>query len=73
MGRVAARDTAALIRRVGAEHVVLSSDLGQIDRPPPGEGLVRFRKLLLAEGLAPREVDITLRDNPGGLLGLEAV
>jgi hypothetical protein len=58
---------------VGAEHVVLSSDLGQIDRPSPGEGLTRFRELLLAAGLAAREIDITLRDNPGGLLGLEAV
>lgn len=70
MGRVSARDTAALIRRVGAQHVVLSSDLGQVDRVPPGEGLVRFRELLLAEGLTAREVDMTLRDNPSALLGL---
>jgi hypothetical protein len=64
------RDTAALIRRVGAQHVVLSSDLGQVDRVPPGEGLVRFRELLLAEGLAVPEVDMMLRDNPSALLGL---
>jgi hypothetical protein len=72
MGRASARDTAALIRRVGARHVVLSSDLGQVDRPPPGEGLARFRELLLAEGLAPAEIDVGLRDNPVALLGLDA-
>jgi hypothetical protein len=70
MGRVSARDTASLIRRVGARHIVLSSDLGQVDRPPPGEGLARFREVLLAEGLAPGEIDVGLRDNPAALLGL---
>ena len=54
---------------MGAEHVVLSNDLGQIDRPPPGDGLARFRELLLAEGLTPREIDVALRDNPAALLG----
>ena len=53
MGRVSAQDTAAMIRAVGVDRIVLSSDLGQIDRPPPGEGLARFRELLLAEGITP--------------------
>jgi hypothetical protein len=71
MGRVSARDTAALVRLVGAEHVVLSSDLGQVDRLSPGDGLTRFREILLAEGLTPREIEIALRDNPRALLGLD--
>jgi hypothetical protein len=71
MGRVSARDTAALVRTLGAEHVVLSSDLGQVDRLPPGDGLARFREVLLAEGLTSREIDIALRDNPRALLGLD--
>jgi hypothetical protein len=73
MGRVSAPDTANLIRRVGARHIVLSSDLGQVDRPSPGEGLARFREVLLAEGLAPGEIDVGLRDNPAALLGLDEV
>jgi hypothetical protein len=57
-----------MIRAVGIDRIVLSSDLGQIDRPPPGEGLARFRELLLAEGITPREWEVGLRDNPLALL-----
>ncbi len=68
MGRVSARDTADMIRAVGVDRIVLSSDLGQIDRPTPGEGLTRFRELLLAEGITAREWALALRDNPLALL-----
>jgi hypothetical protein len=68
MGRVSAGDTAAMIRAVGVDRIVLSSDLGQIDRPTPGEGLGRFRELLLAESITSREWEVMLRDNPLALL-----
>jgi hypothetical protein len=42
---------AEFVRRAGYERVVLSSDAGQPDSPPPPEALIRLVDELAAAGL----------------------
>jgi len=58
------------IREVGAEHYVLSSDLGQVHNPPPPEGLRVYVRLLLEHGIDADDVRLMVRDNPEEVLGL---
>ncbi len=68
-GVATARETAALFRAVGAERVVLTSDLGQVHTPPPGDGLLRFAEALAAEGITPHEIATAMVRNPAALVG----
>ncbi len=60
----------ALIRAVGAEHVVIASDFGQETNPPPAEGLRAFIVALREGGITPEQIDLLARRNPARLLGL---
>lgn len=60
----------AAIREVGAEHYILSSDLGQIHNPLPPEGIRIYIMLLLEHGIEPKEVRMMVKENPERLLGL---
>jgi hypothetical protein len=64
-------DIAETIRRVGPEHYVLASDLGQVHNPAPPEGLRIYISMLLERGLDPDEIRIMVKDNPEKILGLE--
>jgi hypothetical protein len=64
-------DIAETVRRVGPEHYVLASDLGQVHNPAPPEGLRIYISLLLERGLDPEEVRVMVKDNPEKILGLE--
>ena len=55
-GKVAWADLFENIRRVGPEHSVLSSDLGQPFNPPVEDGLPLFADRLLDAGFTEREV-----------------
>ncbi len=61
---------AEYIRGVGAEHTVLSTDLGQASRQTSGEGMKLFRELLAAEGISHADLDLMSVDNPKRLLGV---
>ena len=63
-------EVVAAIREVGPEHYILSSDLGQVDNPPPPEGLRMYIRLLLEHGIEPHEVRTMVKENPERLLGL---
>jgi len=69
--RVTVADYAKAIKAVGAEHFVLSSDLGQQLNPVHPDGLRAFILGLKAEGLTEREVDLVARKNAARLLGLD--
>jgi len=56
------------IRAVGAEHIIISTDLGQSDNPTPTEGLQQFCELLLQNGVSTEELDQMLKTNPQQLL-----
>jgi len=64
-------DYAAAIREVGAEHFLISSDLGQAGNPIHTDGLRDFIRALRAAGISDREIDLMARDNPAQLLGLD--
>jgi len=58
------------IRHVGAEHCIISTDLGQYYNPPPAEGMRMFIALLLKNGITEHEVELMAKINPAKLLGL---
>ena len=55
-GKVSWEDLFATIRKVGPEHSILSSDLGQPFNPPVEDGLPLFADRLLAAGFTEDEV-----------------
>ena len=59
------------IRAVGAEHTIISSDLGQYWNLPPGEGMRMFIALLLQNGVTEHEVELMAKVNPSTLLDLD--
>ena len=69
--QVTMADHAALIKAVGAERVLLSSDLGQYLNPLSPDGMKAFILGLRELGLSERELDLAARRNPARLLGLE--
>lgn len=64
-------DCARVIRKIGAEHFVISSDYGQWNNPVHTDGLQAFVVALRAEGVSTDEVELLIRRNPARLLGLE--
>jgi hypothetical protein len=64
-------DYAAAIRAIGAEHCVLSSDLGQPVNPAPPDGLIAFYDGLQENGLTSAEIDLMSKKNPALILGLD--
>jgi len=64
-------DYAKTIHAVGAEHLILSSDLGQTYNPVLTEGWKIFVEKLRQAGVTQKEIDTMARRNPAKLLGLE--
>jgi hypothetical protein len=64
-------DYAQAIRTVGAEHCILSSDLGQAGNPLHPDGLVAFFAGLKSAGLPAAEIDRMSKANPAKALGLD--
>jgi hypothetical protein len=63
-------DYARIIREVGVEHCVLSSDLGQAGNPLHPDGLEQIFAGLRRAGLAADDIDRLVKTNPARLLGL---
>jgi hypothetical protein len=59
------------IERIGPEHTVLASDLGQAGRPRPVDALLRVAGALLDLGLPERDLRRMTCDNPAFLLGID--
>ena len=70
-GEFSLADYAAAIRDIGAEHFLLSSDLGQEMNPLHPDGLRAFMEGLRAEGISAADIDMMIRQNPARLLGLQ--
>ena len=64
-------DYAKAIHAVGAEHVILSSDLGQAANPVHTVGWKAYLEGLSKAGITSAEIDLMARRNPARLLGLE--
>jgi len=61
-------EAAALLQRFGGEHVVLSSDAGQANSPPPPEALRAFAQSLHEAGVPDAELRKALDETPTSLL-----
>jgi len=59
------------IRKLGVEHAILSSDLGQRGNPLPADGYATFMEALRKKGFTDQELDRMAKQNPARLLGLE--
>lgn len=64
-------DYVKAIRAAGADHCILSSDLGQAVNPVHTVGWKAYLDGLLQAGITPAEIDTMARRNPSRLLGLE--
>jgi len=62
---------AQTIKTVGAEHCIISTDLGQPQNPLPVEGMRLLMATLLHQGISPLEVELMAKKNPANLLDLE--
>jgi predicted TIM-barrel fold metal-dependent hydrolase len=60
-----------VIRNVGADHVILSSDLGQAINPVHTDGWKLFLDILRKAGISDKELDAMDKTNPAELLGLQ--
>jgi hypothetical protein len=65
-----AASAAAMIKRVGAEHLIVSTDCGQTTNVYPTDCLVLAARRLRAFGVTQRELDLMYKVNPAKLLGL---
>ena len=59
------------IRKVGIEHAIISSDLGQAKNPLPADGFATFMEALRRKGFTDRELDRMAKENPARLLGMQ--
>jgi hypothetical protein len=66
--RVPLSEMAERVKRVGAEHFVLGTDLGQTGNPTPADGLQMLVTGLLAEGITASQITAMGREIPGALL-----
>ncbi len=60
----------AAIKLIGAEHFLLSTDLGRKPDPLPAEGYELFVNKLMNQGISHREIDLMMKENPAKLLGI---
>ena len=59
------------IKYIGAEHCIVSTDMGQYYNPSTAEGMRMFIALLLKYGITEREIEFLAKENPAKLLGLD--
>jgi hypothetical protein len=64
-------DYAKAIRAIGAEHCILSSDMGQVGNPLHPDGLVMLFDGLKKQGITQGQIDQMSKVNPARLLGLK--
>ena len=59
------------IRQVGPEHVILSTDLGQVMRPTPADGFHGYLDRMREAGFSQAGLDLMTKSNPASFLGLD--
>jgi len=59
-----------MIKEIGAERCILTTDLGQAFTPPPPEGLRMTMSSMLEHGLSEDEIMLLVKTNPAKLLEL---
>lgn len=67
-GRCSLPEIIRQIRVVGCDHVIMTTDFGQLDAPFSVDGLREYAEKLKEYGFSADELDIMLRRNPGAVL-----
>lgn len=70
-GKVSFETTLEMIREIGPDHVILSTDLGQTSNVYPDEGLLEFCEKLIESGFTKEDIKKMVVTNPRKLLNLE--
>ncbi|MFH1650601.1 MAG: DUF6282 family protein [Chloroflexota bacterium] len=65
------RKIVEVVKAVGAEHCILSTDLGQNYNPAPAEGMRVAIATLLLLHLSEKDIEFMIKTNPARLLGLD--
>ena len=65
---VSFKDSADHIKAVGAQHFIISTDLGQTANPSPPDGLAWLIGGLMSQGITKAQIQTMGRENPGKLL-----
>lgn len=60
------------VREIGADHLVLSTDLGQQGMMTPPDGVENAVQALRAAGISQADIDKMMKTNPARLLGLSS-
>ncbi|MCH8812232.1 MAG: histidinol phosphatase [Gemmatimonadetes bacterium] len=71
LGNRTVAEYVSAIQEIGAEHFLMSSDLGQATSPSHVDGLRAYVTAFRNAGLTEDQIDLMLRRNPARLLGLE--
>lgn len=69
-GGISCGEMAHRIRTVSPARCIMSTDFGQKSNCPAPEGLLQFVQAMLTEGIAKKDIQIMIRDNPTILLDL---
>ncbi len=69
-GDASVQSLADQIRAVGARHVVMATDYGQVDSPPAPEGMRWYIEQMLKLGIPAADIVCMTRTTPSRLLGL---
>jgi hypothetical protein len=70
-GGMNAPEWARAIQTVGAQHFILSSDLGQPNNPMHPDGMLAFFEAMRKEGVPAADIERMAKTNPARALGLE--
>lgn len=62
-------DIAEQIRQIGVGSTVIATDFGQMENPPPVEGMRQYLAGLIAEGFTVQQIEMMAGDTPAYLLG----
>lgn len=68
--RVDAKTVAQAVKEIGAENLVLSTDLGQQGMMTPPDGIENEIAAVRAAGVSQADIDTMMKRNPARLLGL---
>ena len=71
LGNRTVTEYVSAIQEIGAEHFLMSSDLGQATSPSHVDGLRAYVTAFRDAGLTDDQIDLMLRRNPARLLGLD--
>ena len=65
---VSFKESADHVKEVGAQHFIISTDLGQTANPSPPDGLGWLIAGLMSQGVTKEQIQTMGRENPGKLL-----